>query len=112
MTPEDIDRILSSEDSLEPSANFAMEVMAAVRLQAAEPPPLVFPWRRFAGSLVASAAMTGAGTVLLARSDAAMPALTAALAPLAQIAPELGYATAALLVTLALATLPRLVDRT
>jgi hypothetical protein len=32
MTPDDLERILSSEDLLEPSSDFAMDVMAAVRL--------------------------------------------------------------------------------
>jgi hypothetical protein len=49
MTPDDLDRILSSEDLLEPSSDFAMDVMDAVRQQAAEPSPLQFPgfdlWR-------------------------------------------------------------------
>jgi hypothetical protein len=65
MTPDDLDRILSSEDLLEPSSEFAMEVMAAVRRHAAEPSPLLFPWFRFAAGLAASGAMAVAGTVLL-----------------------------------------------
>jgi hypothetical protein len=55
--------------------------------------------------------MAAAGAVLL---PAIGPALTATVAPLAQLAavtPELGYATAAHLVSLAFASLPRLLFR-
>ena len=40
---EELDRILSSEDSLEPSSGFAGAVMGGVRRLAAEPAPLPFP---------------------------------------------------------------------
>jgi hypothetical protein len=43
MTPEELDLILSSEDLLEPSSDFTVDVMARVRLQAAEPSPFVVP---------------------------------------------------------------------
>ena len=111
MTPDELDRILSSEDALEPSSDFTVDVMARVRQQAAEPSPLSFPWFRAATGLAASCVMAGAGAVLLLRSG---PALAATVAPLAQldaITPELGYATAALLVSLALGSLPRLLFR-
>jgi hypothetical protein len=40
---DDLDRILSGEDSLEPSAGFAAAVMTTVRGQAEAPPPAASP---------------------------------------------------------------------
>src|SRR5258708_3997794 len=88
MTPEDLDRILSSEDLLEPSSDFEMDVMAAVRRQAAESSPLQFPWFRFVAGLAASGAMAAAGTVLLLRSAPALAAMTAPLAALGAFTPS------------------------
>jgi hypothetical protein len=101
MTPDDLDRILSAEDLIEPSSGFAMNVMDAVRAQAAEPPPRRFPWTRFATGLAGCGVMAMTGTILLSRFDAT----------LSGIAPELAYATAALLVSLGLLSLPRLLGR-
>lgn len=108
MTPDDIDRILSSEDVLEPSSGFAGNVMEAVRREAAAPATPAFPWVRFAIGLAASGGMAAAGGVLLLRAG---PMLAAALAPLAAVAPELTYAAAALLAGLAFLSLQRLVSR-
>ena len=47
MTPEELDRILASEEPLVPSSGFAAAVMEQVHEAAAAPPPLPFPWRRF-----------------------------------------------------------------
>jgi hypothetical protein len=58
--------------------------------------------------LVASGVMAAAGTALLLVSEPALEAMTVPLAPLAAVTPDLGYATAAVLVSLGLATLPRL----
>jgi hypothetical protein len=44
MTDEELDRILSKEPEIEPSAEFATSVMKAVRTEAAAPPPISFPW--------------------------------------------------------------------
>jgi hypothetical protein len=111
MTPDDLDRILSSEDLLEPSSGFSINVMDAVRRQAAEPPALPFPWFRFAAGIAGCGAMAAAGTVLLQRFEPALAAMAAPLAPLVGVAPELGYATATLLVSLAAVFLPRLLAR-
>jgi hypothetical protein len=111
MTPDDLDRILSSEDSLEPSSGFAMNVMDSVRRQAAEPPRPRFPWFRFAAGLAACIALAASGTVLLVRSEPVLAAMAAPLAPLAAHAPELGYAAAAVLAGLGLAWLPRWLHR-
>ena len=111
MTPDDLDRILSSEDLLEPSSGFTMEVMAAVRRQAAEPSPLRFPWFRFVAGLAACGVMAAAGTVLLLQSEPALTSITAPLASLVAVTPELSYATGAVLVSLGVAALPRLLVR-
>jgi len=105
MTPDELDRILSSEDLLEPSSNFAAEVMAAVRLPT-DPPARAFPWFRFATGIVASVAMAAAGTVLLTRSAPALASMAARFAPLATLAPEFGYAAAAMLLSLGVAAIP------
>jgi len=111
MTPDDLDRILSSEDDLAPSSGFARNVMAAVRRRDAAPPALRFPWLRFAAGVAASGVMAAAGTVLLLRSAPALAAMTAPLAPLATVAPELGWAAAAAILSLGLAFAPRLLAR-
>jgi len=111
MTPDELDRVLSSEDELEPSSDLVTNVMAAVRSPDAEPPALGFPWLRFAAGVAASGVMALAGTVLLLRSGPALATVTAPLAPLAAVAPELGYAAAAVLLSLGLASLPRLLTR-
>ena len=110
MTPDDFDRILSAEDRLEPSSHFAMDVMAAVR-RPAEPPPLMFPWFRFVAGVAALAVMAAAGTVLLLRAGPALTPVAAPFEPLTAVAPELGYAIAATLLSLGLATVPRLLAR-
>jgi hypothetical protein len=110
MTPDDIDQILSSEDLLEPSSDFVMDVMAAVR-RPAEPPRLTFPWFRFVAGVAASVVMAAAGTVLLLRAGPALAPMTAPFAPLAATAPEFVYAMAAMLLSLGLAAVPRLLIR-
>jgi hypothetical protein len=105
MTPDDMDRILSSEEPLEPSSGFAMSVMDAVRRQAEEPPPLPFPWTRFAAGMGACGVMAWTGTLVLPRFAAS---LSAPLATLGAILPQLGYSAAAVILSLGLAALPRL----
>lgn len=106
MTGDELDRILSSEEPLEPSSGFVAGVMEAIRAQAAAPPPLPFPWRRFAVGLVACVILAAAGTALLL-PRARTPGLAAMLAPLAAVGPELAYAMLALIVSIGLARLPR-----
>jgi len=45
---DELDRILAEDDSLAPSRGFTARVMEAVDAAATEPPPLPFPWVRFA----------------------------------------------------------------
>ncbi len=53
----DIDRILSADPVIEPSANFAARVMGQVREEATAPPPIEFPWRRFLPVAITCAAV-------------------------------------------------------
>ena len=48
---DSLDRILSSEEEVVPSARFVRNVMAAVRREAATPAPISFPWWRVAPGL-------------------------------------------------------------
>ncbi len=52
MSDDELDRILSGEQGIVPSANFARNVMAKVRQEAAAPPPIPFPWKRALPGLV------------------------------------------------------------
>lgn len=53
MRPDDVNRILSREEEILPSAGFVDSVMEAVRQEAAAPPPIPFPWKRALPLLVA-----------------------------------------------------------
>jgi len=108
MTQDNLDRILSSDDVLEPSSGFAGNVMEAVRRQAAAPATPAFPWVRFALGLAASCGMAATGGLFVLRFQTE---LVAAFSPLAAVVPELGYAAAASLVGLAFISLPRLFSR-
>ncbi len=103
---DEIDRILASEDVLEPSSGFASSVLDAVRREAAEPPPLPFPWLRFALGLGACVLLASSGTALALRLAVAVGTM-----PLVRqftaVAPELGYAALAVLASLLIARLPR-----
>lgn len=57
--PEKLDHILSSDDVLVPSSGFVESVMERVREEAAAPPPIPFPWRRFVPGLVLAFAVLG-----------------------------------------------------
>lgn len=46
MNHDELDRILSKRDDVQPSSGFAASVMEAVREEAAAPPPIPFPWKR------------------------------------------------------------------
>jgi len=112
-----LDRILSEDDSLEPSSGFGASVMDAVRRQAAEPQPIPFPWLRFAIGLAACIVLGAAGAKLLAKaghvlaSVAPLSALQASLAPLAAVLPVLGWAAAAIALSAAVSRLPWILVR-
>ena len=52
MIDDDIDRVLSSDDSIVPSSGFAASVMEEVRRDAETPPPIPFPWKRALPGLI------------------------------------------------------------
>jgi len=52
MSDDDLDRILSRTDDLEPSSCFVKNVMDAVRQEASAPAPIAFPWKRALPGLV------------------------------------------------------------
>jgi hypothetical protein len=108
---DDLDRILESDDSLEPSSGFASGVMDAVRRQAADAPSIPFPWARFSVGVAASVALAATGTVVLVRAEPALSAVATSLSPLAAVGPELGYAAMAVVASMALARLPRVFSR-
>jgi hypothetical protein len=60
---DELDRILSEDEEVLPSAGFAVSVMQAVRLEASTPPPLAFPWKRALPGLAAAAVALGLGLV-------------------------------------------------
>ncbi len=49
---DDLDRILSSDGEIVPSAGFANSVMDAVRREASAPPAIPFPWKRVLPALI------------------------------------------------------------
>ena len=53
MKPDELDRVLSREPGIIPSSGFVRSVMAAVRSEAAAPPPIPFPWKRAMPGLLA-----------------------------------------------------------
>jgi hypothetical protein len=109
--PDELERLLASNDPLEPSSGFAAGVMAQVRRQAAEPPPLPFPWLRFLVGVSACLLLAGAGAALWLSSGDALLNLVAPLAPVEVAGPELGYAALALAASALLARLPRALVR-
>lgn len=46
MRDDDLDRVLSREETIAPSARFVDSVMVAVRRENATPAPISFPWKR------------------------------------------------------------------
>jgi hypothetical protein len=100
---DDLDRILVSEEPLVPSSGFAARVRSAVEEVASAPPPLPFPWGRFTVAVLATGVCVACGLWLVSGVD-----LSPVVAALTDIAPELGYALATILATLALVGAPRL----
>ena len=101
MGMDELDRLLSTEEPLVPSAGFTARVMDAVHDAAALPPPLPFPWGRFLTGVLASLTSLASGAQLVTGLEAS--ALGAALARHADLAAPVGYAlgvAAACLVTL------------
>jgi hypothetical protein len=106
---DQLDQILSSDDVLTPSSGFAAGVMEAVREAAGEPPPLPFPWGRFTAGLLGCGIFSGSAIALTQRIDWSI--LSQPAAQLGAVAPELGYATAVLGLTLGFLRVQRTLAR-
>jgi hypothetical protein len=52
MLDRDLDRILSPNDGIVPSAGFVSAVMGSVHREASTPPPIPFPWKRALPGLI------------------------------------------------------------
>lgn len=78
---DDLDRILSSDGEIVPSAGFADSVMDAVRQEASAPPPIPFPWKRVLPALIfgvvafVSAIILGFDQLVAAITAPALPAV-------------------------------------
>jgi hypothetical protein len=97
---DEIERILRAREQVEPSPGFSRQVMESVRREAATPPVIPFPWRRFAPGVAISVALTAAGAAALGRSAGevglGLPALAASDPALLAAATTLGWVSAAL----------------
>lgn len=67
MANERIDEILGGEPELVPSSGFAAAVMERIRHEAAAPPPIPFPWKRFVPGFVVASGVLGWGAVEVVR---------------------------------------------
>lgn len=109
MTNEDLNRILSRQEEILPSAGFTALVMESVRSEATAPPPIPFPWMRALPGLAAAGLVLVwilVGLVEVFREASATPAAateTLVIQPLlhATLYAGLGPITLALLVSLA-----------
>jgi hypothetical protein len=101
---DDLERILSSPDELEPSAGFLDAVLAATERELA-PPRLPFPWVRFAVGVSACLAMALSGAMLLTPLVANAGPWLERLRP---VATNLACGGLAVALSLAMARLPRL----
>jgi hypothetical protein len=108
MTTDDLQRILSSEELIEPSSGFASSVMDAVHRETTQSPPLPFPWIRFAAGLIACGASAAAGAALMPQIQIFLAPVAA---PIAALPPEAGYAAIISVVSLVTAYIPRLLTR-
>ena len=109
--PDELDEILRSEETIEPSPDFVSSVMRAVYRESTELSPLRFPWSRFGIGVAACGLMTGSAGALWSRVEVSAPQVLIHLASLNSVVPQLAYATATILIALVLLSLPRLTGR-
>lgn len=110
MTSDDLDRILLSSDTVQPSSAFTKTVMAAVHREAVELPRPSFPWMRFGIGVFACSVMAASATALLTGVQATATIADVA-GPVAAVAPELSYGAAVILVGLGVSAIPRALSR-
>jgi hypothetical protein len=88
MEEAELDRILSNKDEIVPSSGFTASVMEAVRREAAEPPPIAFPWKRalpglvLAGLMILAVIVGGVAIFVQASRGSLVTGLSASPAPL------------------------------
>jgi len=93
---DDFDRTFIDNDTLVPSSGFSARVMDAVRDEAAEPPPLPFPWRPFVIGVLACVVWAASAIQVMTRldrgivQDMALPLVEAGKMPLYLAAAVLG----------------------
>lgn len=73
MKQDDIDRILSDDETILPSSGFTASVMEAVQREASAPPPIPFPWIRALPGLVGAGATITMEVAVLAGKLGAPP---------------------------------------
>jgi hypothetical protein len=101
---DDIDQLLLADDAVVPSPGFAAGVMSTIGA-AADEPPLPFPWLHYAAGVLICVGWTACGIWLIESSD--WSALDDAVAKLAPVGTELGYAAAAACGSIALLGMQR-----
>ena len=97
MELEDIDRILSESDTLEPSSGLALRITDVIHRQAAEPAQPRFPWLRFSLGLAACVLMALFGMNIVMRCATVLSTLKETFTPVVELAPNLAWAFAAVL---------------
>ena len=85
MNNDELDRILSKQDDIQPSSGFAASVMDAVRNEASVPPPIPFPWKRafpiflFAALALVAVVIGAVAAIVQLGRGAGAPQLTSSL---------------------------------
>ena len=64
MIMDELDRILGSEQPLQPSSGLADSIMEAVRQEARQPEPIRFPWGWFIPAIIAAVTILVAGLMV------------------------------------------------
>ena len=106
---DDLDRRFLEDDALVPSSGFTARVMDAVCDDAAEPPPLAFPWRPFVIGVLACVVWAASAIQLLTGVDRGV--VTEISVPSAGLGRLPLYAAAAVIAVLIVMALQRTVAR-
>jgi len=70
---DDVDRLMTEDDTIVPSSGFASAVMDAVQAAVDDPPPLRFPWGRFTLGVAGCLVWAVAGLSVLRGMDLQLP---------------------------------------
>ena len=70
---EALERILTSEEELQPMTGFSTRVMRAIKEDAAAPEPIVFPWKRFLPGFLLNLLLLSATGIWLILESAGTP---------------------------------------